>query len=98
MVDPEKPKFFKQQRTHDIYYQPAPKVQGEEEADKGGVAANGKAQLSLAALLPVSKIKSLTYGQLVWSTRWTVKGLMPVKPNLILLTDLELPEGRCVEL
>ena len=35
---------------------------------------------------------------LAWSVRWTLKGLMPIKPHLILNANIEVPSKSAFEI
>ncbi len=57
---------------------------------------NTATQMNIGAKVGQVKPWLSTCTSLVWSVRWTGKGLGPLRPVIVLTKDLELPSGRCV--
>ncbi|CAJ1413832.1 unnamed protein product, partial [Effrenium voratum] len=49
-----------------------------------------KGSSSLAALVPLSTCK-FEHCNIIWAVKWATKGLMPIKPQIALTYDLEIP-------
>ena len=49
-------------------------------------------QGSAAALVPLTSWKGPS--SLIWSVKWTVNGLMPLRPQVLLLDDLSLDQNQ----
>ena len=68
---------------------------GEQEKGQEIKAADdAKTQKGCMSLLPASAWTKLTNAKVVWSTRWTVQGLLPVRPHLVLTVNVDLPAGH----
>ena len=57
-------------------------------------AEDAKTQHGCMPLLPASVWTKLTNAKVAWSTRWTVKGLLPVRPHIVLTVNVDLPAGH----
>ena len=62
-------------------------------AETGAVAAT---QSNAGALLPVSIWADSPFVRMMWATRWAPGGLMPVRPQVLLVEDVVLPAKRAV--
>ncbi|CAJ1447674.1 unnamed protein product [Effrenium voratum] len=56
-----------------------------------------KGSSSLAALVPLSTCK-FEHCNIIWAVKWATKGLMPIKPQIALTYDLEIPPSTAVHL
>ena len=83
-------------RKHEVYFKPTAKVVAEGEA--GGEIKLHKGTGSFASLVPVSTLKQLKHAQVVWSVKWALKGLVPVKPYLCILEEIILDSKKAVKL
>ena len=65
----------------------------ENDNGEGGDQPQGS-QANAACCIPVDAWPNLLEGfKVLWSMRWTAAGLMPVRPQVVLLTQLTIPEG-----
>ena len=82
-------------RKHEVYFKPAAKVAGEEE---GSDLKLNKGTGSFAALVPLTTLNGLKHAKVLWSVRWALKGLMPIKPHLCIFDEMVLDGGKAVKL
>ena len=78
----EDPKKFKLAQTHKIVFTP--------KDDSADILASNIGSKESFGVWKTSEV-----GHLLWSVRWTQKGLMPVKPGFYLKGALILPPGKC---
>ena len=83
-VDDVDPKSFTLERTHNVIFLP--------KKDEGQTVTLN----SFAVNEPVTTFTSSEGMQLLWSVRWTAKGLMPVKPAVYLKGSVTIPTGRAL--
>jgi len=77
------PKEFTLEQTHNIMFSP---VREEGDCKLGSVASRE----------PVQSYKSAPCLRLLWTVRFTAKGLMPVKPGVYLTGSVLLPAGKAL--
>lgn len=77
------PKEFTLEQTHNIMFSP---VREEGDCKLGSVASRE----------PVQSYKSAPCLRLLWTVRFTAKGLMPVKPGVYLMGAVSLPAGKAL--
>ena len=85
------------ERVNDIYFIPGKTNVEAGEQEKGQeikAAEDAKTQNGCMSLLPASAWTKLTNAKVAWSTRWTVKGLLPVRPHIMLTVSVDLPAGH----
>lgn len=82
-------------RKHEVYFKPNAKVQAEEE---GSELKLQKGTLSFAALVPFTSFEKFQHVKVLWAVKWTLKGLMPVKPLVCLHAETTLPPAKAVKL
>eukprot|EP00435_Cladocopium_sp_Y103_P018632 s3736_g4.t1 len=82
-------------RKHEVYFKPNAKVQAEEE---GSELKLQKGTSSLAALVPFTGLDKFQHARVLWAVKWTLKGLMPVKPCVCLYNEMTLPPSTAVKL
>ena len=87
---PEKPGEFTFTQTHKVGFVPPGKKEG---APEEAVTAT-----NLAARVSMSSFQSLHCVAFVWHSKWTVKGLQPIKPMLHLVKALVLTPGTACKL
>ena len=96
-VKAEDPTYLVVERVNDIYFIPGKTTVEAGEQDKGQdvkAAEDAKTQNGCMSLLPASAWTKLTNAKVAWSTRWTVKGLLPVRPHIVLTVNVDLPAGH----
>ena len=84
------------ERVNDIYFIPGKTNVEAGEQEKGHeikAAEDAKTQNGCMSLIPASAWTKLTNAKVAWSTRWTVKGLLPVRPHIVLTVNVDLPAG-----
>lgn len=89
-------KAFDIVRQVEVYFKPNPKVQGQ--VEDGGEIKLNKGTGSFAALVPFSSFQAFKHAAVIWSMRWSPKGLMPIKPQICLRGDLVLDGQTAVKL
>ena len=77
------PKEFVLKQTHKIMFAPA-KDESDREAKNGNIACKE----------PIATFTAGPCLQVLWTVRWTAKGLMPVKPAVYLKGSIALPPGK----
>ena len=82
-------------RKHEVYFKPTAKVAGEEE---GTELKLNKGAGSFAALVPLTTLNSLKHAKVLWSVKWALKGLMPIKPHLCMFDEVVLDGGKAMKL
>ena len=80
---------FKLNRFHDVCFLPM-----EPTADPTGESI---AQNTVGSLVPRSSW-STPFTSIVWSTKWAINGLTPVRPLVMLTTQLVLPPNKTLQL
>ena len=53
---------------------------------------------SFAALVPFTTLNSLKHAKVLWSVKWALKGLMPIKPHLCMFDEMVLDGGKAMKL
>ncbi|CAK9040562.1 unnamed protein product [Durusdinium trenchii] len=91
-----KPGHFKLKKTHDLRFLPQQTVNVEHEGSANG-GDNTASQMNLASLLPVEAWASHCT-QVLFSVKWAASGLAPIRPQVVLVQDVELAPGRCLAL
>ncbi len=96
---PEDPGNFKIERVNSIYFVPAGKSQAEPNPAPEGEEPQGVnvLQTQLAHLVPARQWASHATSVL-YSTKWSASGLMPIRPQVVLTTTVTLPPGACLAL
>jgi hypothetical protein len=84
-VSDESPKEFTLEQTHKIVF-----VTSKDDKDPNKLSG-------IAAKEPTESYTSAPCLQLLWSVRWTTKGLMPVKPAVYLTGTIVMPPGRACD-
>ena len=91
---------FTIKKKSDVFFQPAPSVKGEKDGDGDGegVPSASASEANMLASQAAVLVSHSTWQHealaIVWSVRWGVAGLMPVRPHVVLLTDITLDVGR----
>ena len=68
---------------------------GKQDQGDGVIAVEAaKTQNGCMSLLPASAWTKLANANVAGSTRWTVKGLLPVRPHIVLTVNVDLPAGH----
>lgn len=91
---PDGQRFFEIARKHEVYFKVTPKTMGEE--DQGELRVKGTQ--SMAGLVPFTSLAKLQHCKVVWSVKWSMIGLVPVRPHLCLLGEMTLPSQKAVKL
>ncbi len=52
--------------------------------------------MGLAALVPFTTFQKFKHCEVLWSVKWSARGLMPIKPQVCSKADLELPGDKAV--
>ena len=55
-------------------------------------------QENLGATLPLGTWEGLPFADIVFSMRWASQGLMPIRPQVVLTQDVEIPAGHGLQL
>eukprot|EP00434_Breviolum_minutum_P024555 symbB.v1.2.021690.t1/scaffold1889.1/size97066/5 len=87
-----KPGNFEVKQLQDLRFVPAPAT-----VENSGNTETTVNQMNLASLLPVEAWNSHC-SKVIYSVKWATAGLTPVRPQVVLTADLELPPGRTVAL
>ena len=88
------------ERVNDIYFIPGKTHVEAGEQEKGQdikAAEDAKTQNGCMPLPPASAWAKLTNANVAWSTRWTVKGLLPVCPHLVLTANVDFASWTWVQ-
>lgn len=97
-LDPEKIGSFNFKRKHPVYFVPS----GPTQRGAGGEGGESKEEtLSSSNIGSRESLKTwmgLQQACLVWSVKWTLKGLQPVKPMVHISKKLTLPPGKSCKL
>ena len=64
------------------------RVQTSDDEDQEGEVAAKPSQTNAGVLFPADAWSTSKYIHLIWATRWTATGLMPVRPQLMPKQDL----------
>ena len=88
------PGMFNCVRQSDVWFTPAKDSQEVTDPADPGAKTN---QVGAAKLLPNTAWQS-DLMSIVYSVRWSPKGLMPVRPQVVLLKDLTLAAGQACKL
>ena len=97
------PTDFTVVREHAVYFCPSKvevKEDGEEEAGaeaEGGDKKASTLQTTAATLLPTSSWVSHCLA-IVFVVKWSPNGLTPVRPQVILTADVDIPPGCCLQM
>lgn len=83
-VSDDKPKEFTLEQTHKIVF-----VAAKEDKDPNKLSG-------IAGKEPTQSYTSAPCLQVLWSVRWTAKGLMPVKPAVYLTGTIVVPPGKAL--
>jgi hypothetical protein len=94
----ENPRSFTLLRQYDVYYMPKAAAPANPNPEGEGLQLGPKAQLSICAFLPLSRLMNLTHARVTWAVKWSAKGLSPIKPQLVLQTACVLPPGMALKL
>ena len=86
---------FEITRKHEVYFKAAAKVTAEAEGDDLKL---GKGTGSFASLVPYASLGALKHASVIWSVRWSAKGLMPVKPTVRLMGEVALDAHKAMKL
>ena len=88
------PGSFSLQRKHHVYAC----FEGTPLSTSEGAAAEPQArQDSLAASLPLSTWAASKLCKPIWIMRWAAQGLMPVRPQIVLMEQVELPPNSTLK-
>ena len=94
----DNPRHFKCRRIHNVFFTATRKTA--QEPEEGGEEGQGKS-LSATFLnsFPFNKLQELqAFCKVIWAVRWTLKGLMPVEPFLVLTSPVTIPSTKSVEI
>ena len=94
MPDDKNPGMFKCIRKNDVWFSPAKDTQDVQDPADANAKTN---QVGGAKLMPNSAWQS-DMASIVFSVRWGPNGLMPVRPQVVLLIDLTLAPGQACKL
>ena len=86
---------FEITRKHEVYFKAAAKVTAEAEGDD---LKWSKGTGSFASLVPYASLGALKHASVIWSVRWSAKGLMPVKPTVRLMGEVALDAHKAMKL
>ena len=86
----QNPGMFKCIRKNDVYFSPAKDSQDVQDPADAAAKTN---QVGGAKLVPNSAWQS-DLVSIVFSVRWSPNGLMPVRPQIVLMMDVTLPAGH----
>ena len=90
---PMMPQIFACKRDVEIWYQPGKAKGDEQEGEAGG--DDSLTHTSVLSIVPLEKLVGVVqHSMIAWSTRWTVRGLMPVRPHLVMNVDACIPAGK----
>ena len=81
---------FNLHRKHEVYFKCTPKVPGQHEAngeDPANVEPKGTS--GLAGLVPKVCLPE-RHCEVIWAVKWSAKGLMPIKPMVAAIHDIEI--------
>ena len=99
------PSFQVFERINDIYFMPGKKnveagstEDGQSNNLEAPVPEESKTQNGCASLLPSATWSQMKYAKVSWSVRWTVKGLMPMRPHTIFTASVSVPAGHAFSL
>ena len=95
--DEKRPGNFTLKRSHQVWFIPqngAP-VAGDEGGEEESQPTTG--QQNAAKLIP-NAVWGNHATKIVFSVKWGVSGLMPIRPQVVLIKDVDLPPARCCEL
>ena len=68
-------------------------------AEEGGDKGKEKVvQMSLGALIPAKTWNAAAHTMIAWMVKWSVLGLTPVRPLVILKDTVNIPAGRAFQL
>ena len=96
---PEKPGSFNFTRKQMVAFVPnGPTQRTEEEQGKEAGKEEAITSSNIGCRESLGTYSSLSHGKIIWSVKWTVKGLQPVKPQLHLLKKLSLPVGKSCQM
>ena len=82
-------------RKHEVYFKPNAKVLAEEDGTELKLQTGTS---SFAALVPFTGFQKFQHVRVLWAVKWTLKGLMPVKPVVCLHAEVLLPPGKAMKL
>lgn len=91
------PSNFTLSLVNRVFFVPDGKVGGEAGGEDAGSSMSGVLQTQLACLLPVRAWNGHCTRTL-YSCKWAPAGLMPVRPQVVLTTDVQLGPGRALVL
>ena len=97
-IIPEKPGSFNFHRKQMIAFVPNGPSQRLEEENKEATKEEAISCSNIGCREPVATYSKLTNAQIIWTVKWTIKGLQPVKPQLHLLKKVCLPVGKSCKL
>jgi hypothetical protein len=100
------PGAFRLTRTHDVEYILCGKTEvtdpndpdagNRDEESSPSKKPPGSLQGSAGNLVPTSAWSSLNVARVVWTVKWSPQGLMPVRAQVLLLTEVSLPPKKAV--
>ena len=95
---PGQPDAFKLEVVKRVCFSPGSSGKVDtEEGENGGDSNPTTGQAAAARMLPINVWKPEVC-QLVFSVKWTAAGLMPIRPQIMLLADAVMPAGTCAGL
>lgn len=94
--DPKRVGNFKLTRSHQVWFIPQTSGANVEEPQEDE-AQPSSAQGNAAKLVPNHVWKSHAT-KIIYSVKWGVSGLMPIRPQVVLIRDVDLSPARCCEL
>ena len=59
-------------------------------------ATTGHLQTRVGAQIPMTVWHSMNYAKVVWTVKWGQNGLAPVRPQIVMHTNMTLKPGHCV--
>ena len=94
------PGCFALERRHRVHaaFEAATMKEASGEQEEMGQGGHEGKQESLAALIPLSTWAGNELAAQRWSMRWASNGLMPIRPQIVLLVDIELEPQTALRL
>lgn len=82
---------FKLERKHEVYYKCTGKVQGQVDSTaEDAVNVDLKGTNAFGGLVNPQGLQ-FEHCNVIWHVKWATKGLMPVKPAIVLVNTIEIP-------
>ena len=92
--DPKRVGNFSLKRSHTVWFIPTGGANVEEAEDESQPASG---QVNAGKLIP-NHVWGNHATKIVFSVKWGVSGLTPIRPQVVLVRDVDLAPSRCCEL